>query len=194
MVLIAGFVITAREARIAQRRFNDVRDLSNSLIFDVHDSIKDLPGSTPARKIIVDRSLKYLNVLAQESAGDVGLQRELATAYERVGLVQGDYLENNLGDNEGTLASYRKALEIRKQVDAKSNDPNDHVALAQTHRFVANQQWAMGNLAGARDNINRAIAISEGLIKRQPYNIKALVELGFDHRVSVEIRYVGDRG
>ena len=194
LVLIAGFVITAREARIAQRRFNDVRDLSNSLIFDVHDSIKDLPGSTPARKIIVDRSLKYLNVLAQESAGDVGLQRELATAYERVGLVQGDYLENNLGDNEGTLASYRKALEIRKQVDAKSNDPNDHVALAQTHRFVANQQWAMGNLAGARDNINRAIAISEGLIKRQPYNIKALVELGFDHRVSVEIRYVGDRG
>jgi hypothetical protein len=34
---------------------NDVRGLTNSLIFDVHDSIKDLPGSTPARKIIVDR-------------------------------------------------------------------------------------------------------------------------------------------
>jgi serine/threonine protein kinase/tetratricopeptide (TPR) repeat protein len=192
LVLIAGFVITVREARIAERRFNDVRNLSNSLIFDVHDSIKDLPGSTPARKIIVDRSLQYLNVLAKESAGDVGLQRELATAYERVGLVQGDYLENNLGDTEGTLASYKKALEIRKQVDAASDDLNDHVALAQTHRFVANQQWAMGDLAGARDHINRAIAISEGLNKTQPNNIKALIELGFDHRVSVEIRYAGD--
>ncbi len=65
LVLIAGFMITVREARIAERRFNDVRNLSNSLIFDVHDSIKDLPGSTPARKIIVDRSLQYLERTGQ---------------------------------------------------------------------------------------------------------------------------------
>ena len=85
VTLVAGLMITMQEARIAKRRFNDVRSLANSLIFDVHDSIKDLPGSTPARKIIVDRALQYLNVLAQESNGDVGLQRELAAAYERVG-------------------------------------------------------------------------------------------------------------
>src|SRR6185369_3334577 len=103
VVLIAGFVVTVRARRLAETRFNDVRSLANSLIFDVHDSIKDLPGSTPARKIIVDRSLQYLNVLAQQSSGDVGLQRELATAYEKVGSVQGDYLENNLGDNEGAM-------------------------------------------------------------------------------------------
>jgi serine/threonine protein kinase len=101
LILLAGLVITMRQARIAERRFNDVRSLANSLIFDVHDSIKELPGSTPARKIIVDRALQYLNVLAQESAGDVGLQRELAAAYEKVGSVQGDYLENNLGGLRG---------------------------------------------------------------------------------------------
>ena len=53
-----------RAERVAKRRFDDVRALANSLIFDVHDSVKDLPGSTPARKIIVDRALQYLNVLA----------------------------------------------------------------------------------------------------------------------------------
>src|SRR5439155_494378 len=95
LVLMAGIIVNMREARIAKRRFDDVRALANALIFDVHDSVKDLPGSTPARKLIVDRALQYLNVLAQESAGDVGLQRELATAYERVGSVQGDYLESN---------------------------------------------------------------------------------------------------
>jgi hypothetical protein len=72
LLLVIGLVITVQQARIAQRRFNDVRSLANSLIFDVHDSIKDLPGSTPARKIIVDRALQYLNVLAQESNGDLG--------------------------------------------------------------------------------------------------------------------------
>ncbi len=192
VVLMAGFVVTVRARRLAETRFNDVRSLANSLIFDVHDSIKDLPGSTPARKIIVDRSLQYLNVLAQQSSGDVGLQRELATAYEKVGSVQGDYLENNLGDNEGAMASYLKALAIRRQIDAGSNDLNDHLALAQVYRFVANQQWAMGDLKQARQNINHAIGISEGLNQTQLNNLNILLELGFDHRVSGAIRYAGD--
>jgi eukaryotic-like serine/threonine-protein kinase len=193
LTLVAGLVITVREARVAQRRFNDVRSLANSLIFDVHDSIKDLPGSTPARKIIVDRALQYLNVLAQESAGDIGLQRELATAYEKVGSVQGDYLENNLGDYAGTLTSYKKVLGIRNQIGAASSDWNDHVALATAYRLVAHQQWANGDTRGARDNIAHAIAISEGLAKAQPDNYKILYELGFDFEVSARIGYPEDR-
>jgi non-specific serine/threonine protein kinase/serine/threonine-protein kinase len=193
LVLIAGIIITMREARIAQRRFNDVRALANSLIFDVHDSVKDLPGSTPARKIIVDRALQYLNVLARESAGDVGLQRELATAYERVGSVQGDYLENNLGDSEGTLASYNKALALRKQINADSSDWNDRLALVQGYRLVAHQLWANGDPRGARDPIERAIAVAEAMNKEQPNNSKILHELGFDYEVSGRIGYPGER-
>jgi serine/threonine protein kinase len=193
LILIVALVITLRQARIANRRFSDVRSLANSLIFDVHDSIKDLPGSTPARKIIVDRALQYLNGLAQESAGDIGLQRELATAYEKVGAVQGDYLENNLGDSSGTLASYRKALDIRKQIDAASGDWNDHLALAQGYRLVAHQQWAIGSMSGARDDIDHAIAISERLNESQPNNSKILYEVSFDHEVSGTIGYPGDQ-
>ncbi len=192
LTMIVALVITMQQARIAKRRFNDVRSLANSLIFDVHDSIKDLPGSTPARKLIVDRALQYLNVLAQESGGDLGLQRELATAYEKVGVVQGDYLENNLGDSNGTLASYKKALEIRKQIDAASSDWNDHLALAEGYRLVAHQQWATGNLHGARENIDHAIAISEELNKAQPDNSKVMYEVSFDHEVSGTIGYPGD--
>ena len=192
LILVAGIVITMREARIARQRFNDVRALANSLIFDVHDSVKDLPGSTPARKIIVDRALQYLNVLDKESAGDIQLQRELATAYEKVGSVQGDYLENNLGDFEGTLVSYKKALELRKQISASSGDWNDRLALAQAYRLVAHQLWANGDPHGARDPIERAIAVSESIKKEQPNNLKILGELSFDHEVSGRIGYPGD--
>jgi serine/threonine protein kinase len=193
LALVAGLAITIREANLATRRFNDVRGLTNSLIFDVHDSIKDLPGSTPARKIIVDRALQYLNVLAQESAGDTGLQRELAAAYEKLGSVQGDYLENNLGDAEGTLTSYKRALDIRKQIDTRSRDWNDRLALATDYRLVAHQQWANGDPRAARPNIERAIEISEVLNKEQPSTFKILYELGFDHDVSGRIGYPGDR-
>ncbi len=192
VVLIAGIVITLREARIAKRRFDDVRSLANSLIFDVHDSIKDLPGSTPARKIIVDRALQYLNVLAQESAGDVQLQRELATAYEKVGAVQGDYLEHNLGDSQGTLISYQKALELRKRITGASSDWKDRVAMAQGYRLVAHQLWANGDPKGAREMIERAIAISEGLNSAMPNNWKVLYEVSFDRETSARIGFPGD--
>ncbi len=192
IILMAGIVITVREARIARQRFNDVRALANSLIFDVHDSVRDLPGSTPARKIIVERALQYLNVLAHDSSGDMGLQRELATAYERVGSVQGDYLENNLGDFEGTLASYSKALELRKQIGAKSNDWNDRLALAQGYRLVAHQLWANGDPRTARNPINDAIAICEAVDKQQPGKLKVIRELSFDYEVSGRIGYPGD--
>ncbi len=192
LILVAGIVVTLREARIAKRRFDDVRALANSLIFDVHDSVKDLPGSTPARKIIVDRALQYLNVLAQESAGDLGLQRELATAYERVGSVQGDYLENNLGDFQGTLASYKKALELRKQISDASSNWNDRLALAQGYRLVAHQLWANGDPRGARVPLGRALAVSEAMNKEYPNNLKILYELSFDYEVSGRIGYPGD--
>jgi serine/threonine protein kinase len=201
LVLIAGLLITLREAHIAraneiraEHRFNDVRQLANSLIFDVHDSIKDLPGSTPARKIIVDRALQYLSGLAQESGGDLALQRELATAYERVGLVQGHYLQNSLGDTQGSLITYQKALQLREQVEAKSRDWNDRLALAQAHRLVANQQWATGDNRAARENLNEAIAISEALNKTRPNDSQVLYELGFDYEVSGDIGYSASSG
>jgi len=192
LTVAVGFVITIREARIAQRRFNDVRSLANSLIFDVHDSIKDLPGSTPAKKIIVDHAVRYLNDLAHESSGDIGLQRELATAFEKLGSVQGDFLENNLGDSQGTLASYKKALELRKEVDRRSRDLNDHLAVATGYRLVAHQQWANGDTRDARDSIQHAIALSNDLSKQEPSNMKILYELGFDYEVSGTIGYPGD--
>ena len=45
----------------AEKRFNDVRQLSDSLIFDVHDAIQNLPGATPARKLLLDRAVQYLD-------------------------------------------------------------------------------------------------------------------------------------
>jgi non-specific serine/threonine protein kinase/serine/threonine-protein kinase len=100
----------------AERRFSDVRALANSLIFELHDAISDLPGSTAARKLVVARGLRYLDGLVPESAGDVSLQREIAAAYEKIGVVQGKYGNANLGDAAGAMQSLRKALQIRRQI------------------------------------------------------------------------------
>jgi serine/threonine protein kinase len=185
--LLAGMGFTLSEKRRADRRFNDVRALANSLLFEIHDSIRDLPGSTPARKLIVDDALRYLDSLSAEGGSDPSLTRELATAYERVGEVQGHYLQSSLGDTAGSLRSYQKALQLRQQLVKKSRDWNDQLALARSFRLVGNQLWATGDWRGAIDINARAVSISEVLQKERPNDLSVLDELGRDYYYAAQI-------
>jgi hypothetical protein len=68
--------IARRERAVAEQRFNDVRQLANVVVGELHDTIKDLSGATAARKLLVTRAVEYLDRLAGESAGELSLQRE----------------------------------------------------------------------------------------------------------------------
>ena len=127
--LIAGLMTTVWQARRAQaqqakaeRRFNDVRKLANAYLFEFHDAIAELQGTTQARSLVVKRALEYLDSLAQEASDDRGLQQELAAAYLKVGDAQGRPGHANLGDKEGALTSYRKALAIYEALAATGNN------------------------------------------------------------------------
>ena len=88
ITLAGGVVSTGIEQARTQARFNDVRALANSILFEISDAIRDLPGSTPARLLLVERAHTYLDKLAHESGDDPSLERELAEAYKKVGEVQ----------------------------------------------------------------------------------------------------------
>ena len=132
LTLIGGIVATSWEAHIAgveraraERHFEDVRKLANTFMFDVNGAIENLPGSTAARQMLVVNSLKYLDGLSAEAANNASLQRELATAYEKVADIQGGFRSANLGDVAGAIASYRKALGIRAKLAAASPSAQD---------------------------------------------------------------------
>ncbi len=171
VALLIGAGLILREARIAraesiraEARFNDVRKLANSLIFELHDSIRDLPGSTAARKLLVTRALEYLDSLAQQSKEDVSLQTELATAYERVGDVLGYPYAANLGDKTGALQSYRKALAIRQSVAlAKPNDTQVQRQLVENFFRIANVLESAGDFQAALEPVRKSLPITEKL-------------------------------
>ena len=125
LTLIGGVIATSWQARVAraeraraERRFADVRRLATSFLFEFHDAIATLPGSTPARLLVVTKALEYLDSLGTEAGGDRELQKELAAAYDRVGDVQGNPGAANLGDIDGAIKSYRKAEAIRRTLAA----------------------------------------------------------------------------
>jgi len=171
LILLAAMAVTFREARIAEhqadlarqqraraeRRFNDVRKLANSLMFEVHDSIQDLPGSTNARKLLVSRALEYLDSLSQEAGGDPSLQSELATAYDRVGDVLGYSGQANLGDYAGAARSYVKALAIRESLAAANPaDLQVQTDLADDYFRAAGLLQNTGDFDGALRTLQRA--------------------------------------
>lgn len=175
LILLAGIVITAREASIAraekaraERRFNDVRHLANSFLFDFDDAIKNLAGATPARELVVRKALEYLDSLAQEAAKDSSLQTELAEAYLKVGDVQGYPYSASLGDTPGALASYQKALAIAEKLSHA--DPNNAFArryLARSQQRVGAALLQSGKPLPAAQTLRTAIATFEALPEKE---------------------------
>ncbi len=164
--LAGGIITTTRQARIAvrerteaevqraraERRFADVRRLANSFLFEFHDAIATLPGSTPARQLVVSKALEYLDGLAAEAAGNPTLQQELAAAYDRVGDVQGNPSGANLGDTAGALASYRKAQAIRQALAGSG------AATLDTRLQLATSAMKIGDAEFGRGAVKEAVA------------------------------------
>lgn len=185
LAVAAGIITTVREARIAEAnrrraeaRFNDVRKLANSLIFEVHQSIMDLPGATPARKLILQRALEYLDSLAKESGNEPDLTRELATAYARIGELQGDPLDPNLGDPKAAMASLQKSLQLRESL-ARGNPQNgkDQVELAVAYLDYSEFQTGVaGNLTGGLDYNRKAIDILDREFTAEPNNLRVVAQ------------------
>lgn len=111
------------QKRIAEARFNDVRSLATTFLFDIQDKIRPLPGSTDARELVVTTALKYLDKLSKEAGGDTDLLWELQQAYSRVGDVQGDVSGPSLGHTEEATKSYRHSVEIGERLRAAKKAP-----------------------------------------------------------------------
>jgi tetratricopeptide (TPR) repeat protein len=106
--LAVGFGVANHERAIAQRRFNDVRQLSNKL-FDIDRQVRQLQGGAATRQLIVDTSLEYLRRLAADAGEDPDLALDVGTAFMRVGRVQGVPISPNLGQIENAENTLRIA-------------------------------------------------------------------------------------
>ena len=174
LTLVAGVIATRWQAGVAEaqraraeRRFNDVRKLANSILFDIHDAIRDLPGSTGARDLVLKRALEYLDSLAGESGDDPALRHELASAYARVAGIQGSPGDANIGDTTAALASYQKALAILG--DPRTSERLEYrKETAAVHLAVARLSLARGDNAAAVAHFREGLPILEELTQRDP--------------------------
>jgi serine/threonine protein kinase/tetratricopeptide (TPR) repeat protein len=194
LILVGSIVMTTRAARRAERRFNDVRTLANSFMFEFHDAIKDLPGSTPARALVVRKALQYLDGLAREGAGDASLQLELAAAYQKIGDVQGNHNFANLGDTAGAIASYHKAAAIHEALLA-ANPANVQARrdLAVSDIRIGDMMAQSGDATRALESYRSALAAAESALAADPTDALARRYLALSHhKVGNALMAAGD--
>lgn len=189
LTLIGGVITTLWQARVAhvermkaEQRFNDVRTLANSFMFEIHDGIETLPGSTPVRQLLVTKALQYLDSLSRESSTDIALRRELATAYLKVGDIQGNPTVANLGDMEGALISYQKALQIRQSLPTEDTPVKDAALdLATSYDRVGDMLLLNHNIEETTENYQKALEIRERLAEKEPNQAQIRYDLSLSY-------------
>ena len=186
VTLIAGIITTSwqwhvanRERQRAEQRFQDVRGLANSVLFELHDAIVPLPGSTAARELLIKRAQRYLDSLASEPGVDDSLQHERAMAYERIGDVLGLPVQPNLGQSAGALASYHRALEIERQL-ADHDYANITVLrrdMARIYNHVCRVEQETGKFKESLENCRESSRIQEEQLRLHPDDVVLRADL-----------------
>jgi tetratricopeptide (TPR) repeat protein/tRNA A-37 threonylcarbamoyl transferase component Bud32 len=170
----------------AERRFAEVREMAGKFMFDFHDAIATLPGSTPARKMVVETGIRYYDSLLKDAGGDQALLEEIARGYDRLGDVQGNPYYPNLGDVPAAGQSYQKALAVRGQItDASAAFLRDQVK-AGVRR--AQLLIVRGDIKGSEQPLLEAIAMGSRGPQAGTYEVREAVAYAWSAYGDVKMR------
>jgi tetratricopeptide (TPR) repeat protein len=162
--VLGGSAAALYQARVAQNRFNQVRKLANRFLFDFDKEIAPILGTVKAREMIVSTALEYLGSLEKDAAGDPQLQWELATAYAKVGDVQGSPFSPSLNHTKDAIVSTRKAISLAGALAARgllsSEQRSEYVLML---RNLQVSLMATGDYQGAIQTGEEQVAQSAGL-------------------------------
>jgi non-specific serine/threonine protein kinase/serine/threonine-protein kinase len=186
VALLAGSATTLWHAQRAERRFNDVRGIANSLMFEFHDSIKDLPGGLGARQLVTQRGLEYLDRLASEAGDDPSIRSELAAGYSQLGRITFDIQES--------IAAHRKAVAVSEAlVEAVPKNREHRRLLAESYDGLSDMLKIAGESRQAIDCARTSLAVMQSLAADSPGDLQVQRDLAERHQAVANVLLdVGD--
>ena len=187
VALVSAAAFSTWQARIAARRLEDLRAFAGAIVFDVDEQLRAIPGTTAARRLVVDTALRYLDRASLDEYADPALRAELAAAYVQMGKVQGGAFMPNLGDTSGAIRSFDKAIATI------GPSPGGHAL--ERLRIEAHNNRALletDPIAGA-PSFERAIAAGDRLVRDDPADVQTLRLMAQAYHGLATIAHVTDR-
>ncbi|HXV13834.1 MAG TPA: protein kinase [Candidatus Krumholzibacteria bacterium] len=181
IALIAGLVtalwqvqVARHERAVAERRFDEVRSIAGTLMFDLHDALLTVPGTATMRELVLANAGRYFDTLFEDAAEDQSLALDVAEAYERLGRVQST--TSAARAREAAHASLRRSLGLRETV-LKTDAHNDRARLGVVTACAAlvDLEHSSGRVAEATAWARRALAAAEDAPATEPGRAGAAV-------------------
>lgn len=166
--LMGGIVAANRSAeaerherRQAEQRASDLRKLSNSLLFELSGTLDSVPGTLPARQMMVRRAAEYLDRIATDARNDRSVEAQLAGAYDRLGSLT--------FDTATSLSLHRKAVtQLRRLLIAESHPRLLLGSLIDGLLNVSDSLKITGDFEGAMQSTREAEQMAQRLRKEAP--------------------------
>jgi eukaryotic-like serine/threonine-protein kinase len=178
LALVGGIVATRAEARRAERRFQEVRRIANTLMTDIHTAIRDLPASAKAQDVVAATAVEYLEGLARESGNDPALLVEVGRGYTKVAELAYSVSRPSLGRPEEARRYLDRARAILEPLEASLPDDADVPAALTTLRTASGVfLHETGHARDAVTALEQAIQTGERALARHPANVPLLVAL-----------------
>jgi hypothetical protein len=187
--LAAGMVIAQHERAVAERRFGQLRQLSNRII-DLDRAIRILPGSVEARQRLVSASLEYLEGLARDARGNLDLAQEISDGYWRMARIQGVNAEFNMGDTAKAEQTLKKAAALIDTVLAsRPHDPGAlfRAALIEQDRMILadTEGRRADTLAHTKNALEKVQAFLRYADTRHPVHMEGFLRAGDPHEAEL---------
>ena len=164
---------TARDR--AARLFDEGRKLSRVFMGEFHDAVVKLSGSIPARELLVDEALQYLQGLEKEAGDDTSLKLDIAWGHRRVALILGGTRGANLNRTEEAIKHINTALQVHEDIAQSEPDNTENLhGLATCHLYLADMLNDQQKTAQAADHYRQALNIAEQRLELIPTDDRAL--------------------
>lgn len=179
LLAIGAALYQARQARLSyessRQRFEQLRTLANSLIFETDEALVGLQGATKVRLRLVKSSLGYLDELSKQDTSDPQLKEDLAAAYEKIGEIQGGTGFLNFGQTNEALASFRKSEALRESIRKDAKKAPDFLAasnnLARIYARISATLRDTGDIEAGLSYERKALGIRQALFENAPGNL-----------------------
>ncbi len=175
VTLVANARAEAARAE-AEMRFQEVRSLAKTVMFDLYDEIAKVQGSVDARLKLAQTAQAYLDRLAADPNAPVDVRLEAGEGYFRLGRVMGSTGGASLGRREEGKVLLARSQVILEKLHAEYPDRAD-VSLALGHQLATlsgESLYSDGAAKTARERAVRARKLLSGLPKQTERSAGAL--------------------
>lgn len=162
----------------AERNLVRARRLANDSLFAVHDSLRNVPGTTTARALVAEKVSLALDEMARDANGrDVELMREAGSSWSRLAIIQSQTAGASTGEPRKADGSFRRAIEMLSTAFvAQPQHPETATSLVRSLRLYGVYLATHGRVAEAPVWLQRAVTVAAPFSQPGPETRKLRME------------------